>query len=136
MRTTRVKNLTATKRLARALAKELRARKSAVVLLYGEMGAGKTTLIREIIKNLNPAARVSSPTFTIINKYAENLYHADLYRIENAKELENTDFYEIIAGENIIFVEWAERLDAEIDGAIKIEIKGGANENERNFIIS
>jgi len=64
------------------------------------MGAGKT----HYVKSLYPCA--TSPTFTIINQYAENVFHADLYRIKDFSELGNTDFFEILEGDNIFFIEW------------------------------
>lgn len=100
------------------------------------MGAGKTTFISAVIKHLNPTARVSSPTFAIINKYAENLYHADLYRV-NAAGTENTGIYDILADKgNRTFVEWAGDLivPPATENVIKIKInilEGGG----REFII-
>ena len=87
-------------------AKKLKEKPSALVLLHGDMGAGKTYFVIQVIKYLVPGATVTSPTFTIINQYADNIFHADLYRIKNARELENTDFFEILQGDNIFFIEW------------------------------
>ena len=70
------------------------------------MGSGKTTFVREYAKQFIPSAHVTSPTFTIINQYADNIFHADLYRIRDVQELYNTDFFEILNGENIFFIEW------------------------------
>ena len=77
-----------------------------LVLLHGEMGAGKTTWVKDVMKKLCPNVHVTSPTFTIINQYADNIFHADLYRIKDITELENTDFFEILNGKNIFFIEW------------------------------
>lgn len=129
------KTLRSTKQLARAFAAFLRKRKAAIVLFYAPMGAGKTTFTRDVVKWLGTPVLAASPTFSIINKYCENIFHVDLYRIESIAELQNTDFYEIIAGNNFVFVEWAEKFDADTDernkefrtldypaGAIKVEI--------------
>ena len=66
--------------------------KTNIVLLSGEMGVGKTTLIKEIFLSMNVLDNVSSPTFSIINEYRTNqnkvVYHMDLYRIKNISELE------------------------------------------------
>jgi tRNA threonylcarbamoyladenosine biosynthesis protein TsaE len=90
----------------------IRLNKPFVVLLHGDMGAGKTTFVQKVLKNIktregriNPMA-VTSPTFTIINQYAPNVFHADLYRIKNEGELHNTDFFEILNGNNVFFIEW------------------------------
>lgn len=107
----RCKSLKDTKRLARAFAAVLRKRKAAIVLLEGSMGAGKTTFVRHVIKTLDARCEATSPTFSIINKYNESIYHVDLYRVENVAELYNTDFYEMIAARNIIFIEWSEKFD-------------------------
>ena len=87
-------------------AARLKAQKSAVVLLHGEMGAGKTYFVTHVMKELDPNVKVTSPTFTIINQYGENIFHADLYRIKDVRELQNTDFFEILGGDNIFFIEW------------------------------
>ena len=60
----------------------------------------------EIIKKLAPNVKPSSPTFNIVNQYAPNVYHADLYRIGDESELENIGFREILEGDNLVFIEW------------------------------
>ena len=102
-----------TKKNARHFAKFLKKskRKRAIILFEAEMGAGKTTFIAEVIKRLKRRARVSSPTFTIINQYANNIFHIDLYRIEEQRELLNTDFYQLVTQDNFVFIEWAEKLE-------------------------
>ena len=129
-----------TKRLAREFASSLHGRQRAVVLFEAPMGAGKTTFIREAVRCLGVRVGATSPTFSIINKYSENtgtvtpqsghVYHIDLYRVESADELFNTDFYEIISGDNIVFIEWAEKFDIKYpDGAIIIKIKVGEDDS-------
>ena len=110
--------------------------KPCTVLLLGEMGAGKTTFVSEVVKRLC-GAHVTSPTFGIINQYAPDIFHADLYRIRDAKELENTDFYEILYGDNIFFIEWPfNQVDpaayAKCKRVVKVHIKV-VNETEREF---
>ena len=75
-----------------------------VFLIDGEMGAGKT----HFVKSLVPEA--TSPTFTIINQYRENIYHLDLYRLEREEEFYHLGLEEILNGDNIVFIEWAEKL--------------------------
>lgn len=105
------KSLKDTKRFARIFSAVLRKRRAAIVLLEASMGAGKTTFVRYVVKNLGARCEATSPTFSIINKYSETIYHVDLYRLENVAELQNTGFYEIIAARNFAFVEWSEKFD-------------------------
>ena len=71
-----------------------------IVLISGEMGAGKTTLIKELLLHMSVIDNVSSPTFSIINEYStskdEIIYHMDLYRIKDIAELDNIGFFEYL----------------------------------------
>ena len=82
-----------------------------VVLLYGELGAGKTAFAQGIGRGLGVAATVNSPTFTILKEYMGRLplYHFDLYRIESPDELYTLGFDEYFVGDGVCVVEWAER---------------------------
>jgi len=90
--------------LIRMIKQAIRQHKPFVVLLNGDIGAGKTTFVSKILKKI-VSAQITSPTFTIINQYSNNIFHIDLYRIKDEKELQNTDFYEIIHGDNVVFIE-------------------------------
>lgn len=97
----------------RTLAAGLRA--GDVVLLRGDLGAGKTVLARGIAVGLGvPAEEVRSPTFTLVNPYQGRLpvYHLDLYRIERAADLDELGLEEILGGDGVAIVEWGERLGA------------------------
>jgi tRNA threonylcarbamoyladenosine biosynthesis protein TsaE len=97
----------------RMLAPGLRA--GDVVLLRGDLGAGKTVLARGIAVGLGvPAEEVRSPTFTLVNPYQGHLpvYHLDLYRIERAADLDELGLEEILGGDGVAIVEWGERLGA------------------------
>jgi tRNA threonylcarbamoyladenosine biosynthesis protein TsaE len=89
-----------------------------VVLISGEMGAGKTTLIKSVLKLYKSNDNVSSPTFSIINEYrtlSEDLiYHMDLYRIKTIEELEGIGFFEYIYSKNQCFIEWGELIENNI----------------------
>ena len=86
-----------------------------IVLISGEMGAGKTTLIKQILIGLNVIDNISSPTFSIINEYktksTDFIYHMDLYRISRIEELEEIGFFEYLESGNLCFIEWGEIIE-------------------------
>ena len=102
--------------LGRKLASELA--QPVLVVLLGDLGAGKTTLTKGIVAGLGAAAEeeVTSPTFTLIHEYggakrdAPRVYHVDLYRIENARELETLGLEDLLAERAVVIVEWGEKL--------------------------
>jgi len=86
-----------------------------IILINGEMGAGKTTLIKQILEGLNVVDNISSPTFSIINEYRTKgqdiIYHMDLYRINRLEELEGIGFFEYLDSGNLCFIEWGEIVE-------------------------
>ena len=95
------------------LGQRLAAELHGVVLLVGNLGAGKTTLAKGIAAGLGAASPedVSSPTFTLIHDYGHGkMYHVDLYRIEVARELEGLGLDEIIDSGALVLIEWGERF--------------------------
>jgi tRNA threonylcarbamoyladenosine biosynthesis protein TsaE len=118
-------------RLARAL------RAGDVVLLYGDLGAGKTALVRGLARGLGaPPEEVSSPTFTLGQEYAggrEMLYHADLYRLE-PREVGDLGLDELVLG-GIVAVEWAERWADRPDDAIEVRLAYEGDEERRITIM-
>jgi tRNA threonylcarbamoyladenosine biosynthesis protein TsaE len=99
--------------LGRQLAAELA---DGVVLLIGNLGAGKTTLAKGIVEGRNgtPAEEVSSPTFTLIHQYGDRapVYHVDLYRLDESREVEGLGLDDLFKSGNLILLEWAERFPA------------------------
>jgi tRNA threonylcarbamoyladenosine biosynthesis protein TsaE len=85
-----------------------------VLAFYGEMGAGKTTLIYAICRRLGIKDDVSSPTFSIINEYktdqGDRVYHLDLYRLEGEQEAISAGVEDCLHSGNICFIEWPERV--------------------------
>jgi tRNA threonylcarbamoyladenosine biosynthesis protein TsaE len=85
----------------------------AVVLLIGDLGAGKTTLAKGIVSGLGAARpeEVSSPTFTLIHEYGEGrVYHVDLYRLDNPEEVATLGLDEIFERDAVVLIEWGERF--------------------------
>ncbi|MFH1710568.1 MAG: tRNA (adenosine(37)-N6)-threonylcarbamoyltransferase complex ATPase subunit type 1 TsaE [bacterium] len=108
-----------------------------IVALSGELGAGKTTLIQGIAKGLGVQNWVTSPTFTIVNEFKGklNLYHMDLYRINNIEEAEDIAIEEYFTKGGVTVIEWAEKIRSMLpDGVIGIKINV-VSENERSFNI-
>ena len=82
-----------------------------IILLKGELGTGKTTLIKSILKNLGIEENITSPTFSIVNQYSTSdllINHFDLYRVKSSKELDVIGFEEYLDNEGISFIEWPE----------------------------
>lgn len=107
-----------TERLGEGLAKRLQA--GDVVALSGELGTGKTTLVRGIARGLGVKEdEVASPSFTIINEYPSSppLYHIDFYRLSKREELTEIGFWEYLGGEGIVVIEWADRIPEAIPPA-------------------
>jgi tRNA threonylcarbamoyladenosine biosynthesis protein TsaE len=112
-----------------------------LVLLRGDLGAGKTTLVKGIAAGFKAAAEedVTSPTFTLIHEYRgpqANLYHIDLYRVDTPRELETLGLDDLRDEKSILLIEWGEkfgRLVRERDVEIVLERTG---ENERRIRIN
>lgn len=86
---------------------------SKTLLFYGDMGVGKTTLIKELSKQLGSTANVTSPTFSIVNEYEIKdglIYHFDLYRIKDEEEALNFGIEDYLFSDHWAFIEWPEKL--------------------------
>lgn len=103
-----------------------------VILFNGEMGAGKTTLIKEISKILGVHTATSSPTFSLVNEYQDTnnqlIYHFDFYRLKNENEALDMGIEEYLYSGNWCFIEWSEKIPNLIPNNTKvITIKTLAN---------
>ena len=121
--------------LGEKLARELPAK--AAVLLIGNLGAGKTTLAKGIVKGLGVAApeEVSSPTFTLIHEYGAppKVYHVDLYRLDRAGEAARLGLDELFDRDAMVMIEWGERFP-ELMPPARIEIRIRAGEGDQREI--
>lgn len=118
-----------------ALGRELKA--GDVVLLFGDLGAGKTAFVRGMARGIgaNPD-EVSSPTFTIIQEYGgatATLYHVDLYRLEPA-EIDDLGLDDLVSGDGIVAIEWAERWKGRPDDVIEVRLEH-AGDDRRTIAI-
>lgn len=111
------------------------------IKLMGDLGAGKTCFVQGLAKGLSvpDTFAVTSPTYTLINEYPGRLrlHHVDLYRIQSSDDAEAIGFYDLFTPENVVAVEWADRL-AESDYPqehLTIDIKTMANDSRRIHII-
>ena len=109
-----------------------------LILLHGELGAGKTTLTRALALGLDveDASIVHSPSFTLVHQYpakGETIYHVDLYRLEGLSDLYSIGMEEILSREAVIIVEWAEKLILEVERAITIRIQVDPISEERRI---
>jgi tRNA threonylcarbamoyladenosine biosynthesis protein TsaE len=131
--------------LGHELARELKT--PVLVLLLGDLGAGKTTLAKGLVAGLGAALEeeVTSPTFTMIHEYgtardnAARVYHVDLYRVETARELETLGLEDLLAERAVVIVEWGEKLGPALrpsgtGGIVEIHLEA-VSENERRIEI-
>ncbi|HEX4342466.1 MAG TPA: tRNA (adenosine(37)-N6)-threonylcarbamoyltransferase complex ATPase subunit type 1 TsaE [Verrucomicrobiae bacterium] len=110
-----------------------------VIALSGDLGAGKTQLVKGIARGLGVTARVHSPTFTLVNEYGGGrlrLFHLDLYRLETQEQIVSVGIEEFLQPDGLAVIEWAERLgEGMLSGdkvrKVKIEI---INNTERRII--
>lgn len=85
------------------------------ILLYGDLGAGKTNFVKGLAQGLGITKRIISPTFVVVRTYSmpdeKQFYHIDLYRLENNTDLQNAGIFEVLeSGNAIVAIEWAEKL--------------------------
>jgi len=92
------------------------ARRGLVIALSGDLGAGKTQLVKGIARGLGVTTRTHSPTFTLVNEYDGGrlkLFHLDLYRLETREQIFSAGMEEFLQPDGVAVIEWAERLKAE-----------------------
>lgn len=107
-----------------------------VVLLIGNLGAGKTVLAKGILSGLGVAdsEEVTSPTFTLIHEYGDGrAYHLDLYRLDTSAEVEGLGFQELLDRDAVVLIEWGERFPQMLPKD-RVEIRIGADAEEARVI--
>lgn len=87
-----------------------------IIAFFGKMGAGKTTLIKEICRQLDVEDIVTSPTFTLVNEYrckgGKSIFHFDFYRIDKIEEAYDLGYEEYFYGNNLCLIEWPEKIES------------------------
>lgn len=129
------KNETETENAGESFSKTLK--RGTVVALYGDLGAGKTAFIRGMARGLGITARVSSPTFTLVNEYSgeKELFHFDMYRLSGGDELFGIGWDDYLSRNGICAVEWSENVEDAFNGdEITVRIDK-ISENERKITI-
>lgn len=115
------------------------ARPGDLVLLTGELGAGKTCLAQGALSGLGSADHVRSPTFVMIMEHAARIpmYHVDLYRLERGSDLDTLGLEEYTCGDGLCLVEWADRAPSVFPSErLSILIERGRAEDDRTLILS
>ena len=123
-----------TQKLGENFSKEIKS--GDIVLLYGDLGAGKTTFVKGILKGFQFADEVTSPTFSLINEYNadKKVIHIDCYREKEIERWISIGIEDYFNQSNIVIIEWPEILETIIpDNAIKIKISH-INTNKREFL--
>ena len=111
-----------------------RVRPGTVIAFSGDLGAGKTVFTRGLARGLGIGERVTSPTFTIVNEYEGGrmpLFHFDMYRLGSSDELFDIGWEDYLRRGGVCAVEWSERVEDALKGALRVEIRRGENDGER-----
>lgn len=113
--------------------------KNAIILLHGEMGAGKTTFAQFLIHSFGITEHVTSPTYTIVNEYqtsTHKIFHFDLHRLKSENELEGIGFTEYIDSNQLCIIEWPEIAMNYLDGLPYYNVQIDKLENSRKIAIT
>jgi len=108
-----------------------------VVLLHGDLGAGKSVLARGLARGFGVRQAMPSPTFTLMQPYLGRapFYHFDLYRLEGPEEFHAAGLDEFLGGDGAAAVEWPERAELTADSRVEIRIAPGASDRARDIAV-
>jgi tRNA threonylcarbamoyladenosine biosynthesis protein TsaE len=126
-----------TRAVGEALAALLRPRDA--VILTGELGAGKTTLVQGVARGLDIPGQVTSPTFTLIREYRGRLdvAHVDVYRLERIQDVVDLGLEELGDGEAVLLVEWGDAVEEALPADhLVVELTGGDGEDARRIAVA
>lgn len=126
-----------TRAIATAIARALVA--GDVVVLTGELGAGKTAMVQSIAEASGVLERVTSPTFAVHRTYRGDIdiHHLDAYRLGESMDVETAGLNEIFDGDGVVLIEWGERISGELpDDRIEIVMRYGETDDERQIDVS
>lgn len=112
--------------------------KSNIIAFYGTMGAGKTTLIKELCRQMGVGDEVNSPTFALVNEYQtetlDSVFHFDFYRIKSLEEVFDIGYEDYFYGGSLCLLEWPELIEPLMpEHFIKVEISLGNNDESRTI---
>ena len=105
-----------------------------VVALTGELGAGKTCFVQGVVRGLGVTSGATSPTFVLVNEYRGRLpvHHVDVYRTQSLTELLDIGFEDLLDGEGVTLIEWADRCEALLPArTVRVHIEGVGDEPRR-----
>ena len=109
-----------------------------LVTIAGELGAGKTTLVRAICAGFGVTDDVTSPTFALVHEYAApraTVYHLDLYRLDSADQLEALAWDEIVSGSGLVLIEWPERAGTRVPaGHVTLSLQHLPDDPDRRLL--
>lgn len=109
-----------------------------VIAFTGGLGMGKTAFTRGFLRGLNNNARVSSPTFALVNDYGgtPTVYHFDMYRVGDIDDLYSTGYFDYLSEDAMLLIEWSENItDFLPENTVFVEIRKGEQDNERIITI-
>lgn len=110
-----------------------------VVTLSGELGAGKTTLAQAICEGYGVTDPVTSPTYALVQEYSaprSGVFHIDLYRLDSVAQLTNIGWDEIVNGDGLVIVEWAERAEGRLPPHVPIALEYEPGDASRRILLA